>query len=135
MMVLKLDICWRRHAVAMVSWRTVVLGPRVHMTSSCHVASMLTRHQAGGWTAGLVITVLAVILTDGIFTMDLHVLPERGRMGVGLVTTSHLAVVGFVRGVNVRMLLTITRVCKPTIAAVKLTFERFLTWKKEDKTD
>ena len=125
-MVLKLDIGWRRHAV--VSWRTVVLGPRVHVASS-HVASMLAL-EAGGRTAGLVITVLAVKLANSILAVDLHVLPEGGRVGVGLVAAPHLAVVRLVRGVHVRVLLPITRVCKPTIAAVKLTLEWFLTWKK-----
>ena len=97
-MVLKLDIGRRRHAV--VGWRTVVLGPRVHVAPR-HVSSMLSRHQAGGRTTGLVITVLAVKLTNSVLAVDLHVLPEGGRMGVGLVAASHLAVVRLVRRVHV----------------------------------
>ena len=53
--------------------------------------------------------------------------PERGRMGVGLVAAAHLAVVRLVAGVHVGVLLSITGVGKPSVAAIKLTFERFLT--------
>ena len=87
----------------------------------------LTRHQAGAGAGRLVFALLAVEVTDGVLAVDLHVFPERGRMGVGLVAASHLAVVGFVTGVDVRVLLSITGVGKPAVAPVKLTFEWFLT--------
>ena len=48
-------------------------------------------------------------------------------MGVGLVAAAHLAVVRFVAGVHMRVLLSITGVGKPSVAAVELTFEWFLT--------
>ena len=53
--------------------------------------------------------------------------PERGRMCVGLVAASDFAVVGLVAGVDVRVLLSITGVGEPSVAAIKLTFEWFLT--------
>ena len=56
-----------------------------------------------------------------------YMFPERGRMCVGLVAASHLAVVRLVAGVDVRVLLSITGVGKPSVAAIKLTFEWFLT--------
>ena len=87
----------------------------------------LARHQAGAGTAGLVLALLAVEVTDGVLAVDLHVFPERGRMGVGLVAAAHLAVVRFVAGVHMRVLLSITGVGKPSVAAVELTFEWFLT--------
>ena len=100
-----------------------LLGTTVPVT---HVVS-LARHQAGARAGGLVFALLAVEVTDGVLAVDLHVFPERGRMGVGLVAASHLAVVGFVTGVDVRVLLSITGVGKSSVAAIELTFEWFLT--------
>ena len=57
-------------------------------------------------------------------------LPEAGRVGVGLVASPHLAVVRLVRGMDVRVLLSVARVGKASITSVKLALERFLTWKK-----
>ena len=48
-------------------------------------------------------------------------------MGVGLVAAAHLAVVGFVAGVDVRVLFSIAGVGEATIAAVELALERLLT--------
>ena len=53
--------------------------------------------------------------------------PERGRMCVGLVASPDFAVVRLVAGVDMRVLLSITGVGKPSVAAIKLTFEWFLT--------
>ena len=87
----------------------------------------LTRHQAGAGTGRLVFALLAVEVTDGVLAVDLHVFPERGRMCVGLVAASDFAVVRLVAGVDVRVLLSITGVGEPSVAAIKLTFEWFLT--------
>ena len=66
-------------------------------------------------------------MTNCIFSVNFHVFPKRGRMGVGFVTASHFAVVGLVAGVHVRVLLAITRVRESSVAPVKLAFKRFLT--------
>ena len=87
----------------------------------------VTRHQAGAGTGRLVFALLAVEVTDGVLAVDLHVFPERGGMGVGLVTAPDLAVVRLVAGVDVRVLLSITGVGEPPVAAIKFTFEWFLT--------
>ena len=76
--------------------RRCLLGTTVPVT---HVVS-LARHQAGARAGGLVFALLAVEVTDGVLAVDLHVFPERGRMCVGLVAASDLAVVGLVTGVD-----------------------------------
>ena len=48
-------------------------------------------------------------------------------MGVRLVAAPDLAIVGLVGGVDVTVLLAIAGVGKSSIAALKITFERFLT--------
>ena len=88
---------------------------------------VVPRHQARAGAGGLVFTLLAVKLTDGVLAVDLHVFPERGRMGVGLVAASDLTVVWLVTGVDMGVFLSITGVGEPPVAAVKLTFEWFLT--------
>ena len=111
------------HPRVWVVARRGLLGTTVPVS---HVMS-LPRHQAGAGTGGLVFALLAVEVTDGVLAVDLHVFPERGRMGVGLVAASHLAVVRLVAGVHVGVLLSITGVGEPPVAAVKFTFEWFLT--------
>lgn len=59
--------------------------------------------------------------------MQFHVFAQGARMRVTFFTASDLARVGFIAGVNVRMLLPVTAVCKSPIAALKFTFKRFLT--------
>ena len=93
---------------------------------------VVPRHQARAGAGGLVFTLLAVELTDGVLAVDLHVFPERGGMSVGLVTPPDLAVVRLVAGVDVRVLLSITGVGEPSVAPVKFTFEGFLTWNKKE---
>ena len=65
----------------------------------CHVLGV-SGHQARARAGRLVFALLAVEVTDGVLAVDLHVFPERGRMCVGLVAASHLAVVGLVTGVD-----------------------------------
>ena len=48
-------------------------------------------------------------------------------MGVGLVAAPHLAVVGLVAGVDVRVLLAVAGVGEATVATVELALEGFLT--------
>ena len=62
-------------------------------------------------------------------------------MSVGLVAAADFAVVRFVRSVDVRMLFPVGRVGEPTIASVKLAFERLLAYggggerKKRERLD
>lgn len=50
-------------------------------------------------------------------------------MCVGLVT--HFAQIGLVRCVNVHVLLSVTAVCKPSVAALELTLEGLFSWRVE----
>lgn len=54
-------------------------------------------------------------------------LPQGGRVSVGLVAAFHLAVVRLVGGVNVRMLFPIATVSESSIATVKFTLEGFFS--------
>ena len=145
MMILKLDP-W------MTSWSLMtpevgprVAGPRLRMsrTSSGRKSrtgsyGQLTLAVAWAGTAGGLLTVAVLAVPgapDGVLAMNLHVLPEAGRVGVGLVASPHLAVVRLVRGVHVRVLLSVARVGKASITSVKLALERFLTWKKGNKLE
>ena len=74
-----------------------------------------------------VVAVEAVQAGNGVLAVDLEVFPEGGGMCVGLVAASHLAVVRLVAGVDMRVLLSITGVGEPSVAAIELTFEWFLT--------
>lgn len=62
--------------------------------------------------------------------VHLHVLPQRARVCVGLVTASDFAVVRLVAGVDVRVLLPVAAVGEFSVTAFKLALERFLSWKK-----
>lgn len=55
----------------------------------------------------------------------LHVFSEGTGVCVGLV--AHFAEIGLVRRVDVHVFLAITAVCKPPVAAIKLTLKRLLT--------
>ena len=106
-----------------------VAGPRLRMSRTSS-SGQLTLAVAGAGTAGglLAVAVLAIAGTpDGVLAVHLHVLPQAGRVGVGLVAAPHLAVVRLVAGVDVRVLLSITGVGEPPVAAIKFTFEWFLT--------
>ena len=59
-----------------------------------------------------------------------HVLPQRARVRVGLVAAAHFAVVRLVAGVHVRVLLPVAAVGEFPVTAVKLTLERFLSWRR-----
>lgn len=56
--------------------------------------------------------------------VDLHVFPQRAGVGVGLITTSNLAIVGFVAGVHMGMFLSVAAVGELPVATIKFTFER-----------
>lgn len=75
-------------------------------------------------TWGTRVTALGVM---GLVAVQLHVLAQGARVGVALVAAPHLAHVGFVAGVHVRMFLSVAAVRKPPVAALELTFKRFLT--------
>lgn len=62
--------------------------------------------------------------------VNLHVLPQRARVGVGFVTASDLAVVGLVAGVDMGMFLSVTAVGKLPVTAIKFTFERLFSCNK-----
>lgn len=59
--------------------------------------------------------------------MHLHVFPQGAGMCVRLITASHFAVVGLIAGVDVGVLFPVATVGEASVAAVKLTFEGFLT--------
>lgn len=59
--------------------------------------------------------------------VKLHVLPQRARVGVALVTAPDLAHVGFITGVDVGVLLPVAAVRESPVAALKLAFKRFFT--------
>ena len=48
-------------------------------------------------------------------------------MGVGLLAALNFAVVGLVRGVDVRVLLPVARVGEPAVTALELALERLFT--------
>lgn len=62
--------------------------------------------------------------------VNLHVLSQRARVGIGFVTASDLAVVGLVAGVDMGMFLSITAVGKLPVTAIKFTFERLFPCNK-----
>ena len=62
--------------------------------------------------------------------MDLEMLPEAARVGVGLITAPDPARVGFVRGVDMHVLLPIRGVGEPPITALNLTLEGFFSCKQ-----
>ena len=57
----------------------------------------------------------------------LHVFPETGRVGVGLVAPSDFAIVRLVRRVDVAVLLPVARVGETSVATVEIALERLLT--------
>ena len=64
--------------------------------------------------------------------MHLEMLPEAGGVGVGLVTTPHSAVVRFVRGVDMHVLLAIAGVGESSVATLHLTFKRLFSWNRRN---
>ncbi len=57
----------------------------------------------------------------------LHVLPEAGRVRVGLVAPPDPAVVRLVRRVDMTVLLAVARVGKAPVTTIELALERLLT--------
>ena len=66
----------------------------------------------------------------GRLAVDFHVLPQGAGVCVCLVTAPYFAVVRLVTRVDVGVLLPVTTVGKFPVTTVKLTFERFLPWKR-----
>lgn len=64
--------------------------------------------------------------------MNLHVLPQRAGVSVGLVTASDLAVVRLVARVDMGMFLPIAAVGKFPVTAIKFTFERLFPCNKTE---
>lgn len=62
-----------------------------------------------------------------------HVLPQRARVRVGLVTAADFAVVRLVAGVHVRVLLPVAAVGEFSVAAVEFALERFFSFLKKKK--
>lgn len=60
--------------------------------------------------------------------VHLHVLPEAGGVGVGLVATRYPTVVGLVGGVDVRVFLSVRRVGESPVTAFVLALEGFFSW-------
>lgn len=65
------------------------------------------------------------------FAVHFHVFSQGAGVGVGLVTASHFAVVGFVAGVDVRVLLPVTAVGEASVAALEFAFERLLPCRRQ----
>lgn len=63
--------------------------------------------------------------------MNFHVLSQRAGMRVALVTPAHLAHIRLVARVHVRMFLAVAAVGETPLAALELTSERFLAWRRE----
>lgn len=60
--------------------------------------------------------------------MHFHVLSKRRRMRIGLVAAVYATIVRLVRRVHMHVLLSVRAVREPSLAAVKLALERFLTF-------
>ena len=142
-MVLKLDMLGpRAHSVvpSVAEVRLRHLGaasvPRhgPGLASEAGVGPGLLLAVAGAGAAGglLAVTVLAVpdAAPHRLLPVHLHVLPQAGGVGVGLVAAPDLAVVRLVRGVHVGVLLSVAGVSKPPVTPIKLALEWFLTWNK-----
>ena len=72
---------------------------------------------------------VAVVHCQCILAVDLQVLSQRGRVGVGLVAPPHPARVRLVCGVDVHVLLPVAGVGEASVAALNFALKRFLTWK------
>ena len=78
------------------------------------------------------IVAVETVQTECFLAMDLEMFPQGGGVGVGLVATSHPAVVRLVRGVDMHVLLPVARVGEPSVTALNLALEWFLTWNKRN---
>lgn len=84
--------------------------------------SRLNLHGGGGGVG-----VVAVVgRGHALLPVYLKVLPERGRMGVGFITSPDITVVRFVGCMNVHVLLSITGVGEPAVTSLDLALKRFL---------
>ena len=66
--------------------------------------------------------------SESLLAVNLEMFPQRGGVSVGLVAAPHPTVVGLVSGVDMHVLLPIAGVGEPSVTALYLALERFLTW-------
>ena len=90
------------------------------------------RRLATAWRHSSRIITVVIIHGQSILAMDLEVFSQWRGMGVGLVTTPNSAVVGFVSGVNMHVLFSVTGIGKSSVASFNFTLKWFLTYKKEN---
>ena len=64
--------------------------------------------------------------------VNLLMFPQRGGMSVGLVAAPDSAVVRLVSGVDMHVLLPVAGVGEPSVTALYLALEWFLTWNKRN---
>ena len=64
--------------------------------------------------------------------MDLKMLPEAAGVGVGLITAPDSARVGFVRGVDMHVLLSVRGIGEPSVTTLNLALEWFLSCKLKE---
>ena len=86
--------------------------------------------EGGGHRPGVVAVVVGE--GEGLGAVDLEMLPEAAGVGVALVAAADVAVVRLVRGVDMHVLLTVTRVGEPSVTTLNLALERFLTCKLKE---
>lgn len=75
-------------------------------------------------TVGIISQAIVLVGEAGTY---LHVFPQRAGVSVRFV--AHLAQVGFIRSVNMHVLLSVTAVRESPVTTFKFTLERLLPWK------
>ena len=105
-----------------------MVGRRRRMRGKMGRRLVSWRSRCGERARGRTWTVITKLGRGGLHLVALEMLPQGGRVGVGLVAPSHIAVVRLVRGVDVHMLLPITGVGEPSVTSFHLAFKRFLSW-------
>ena len=73
------------------------------------------------------VVAVEAVHSDGVLAVDLEMFPERGGVGVGLVTAPDGAVVRLVGGVHVHVLLPVAGVGEPPVTTSNLALKRLLT--------
>ena len=73
----------------------------IPVTHVLRLEGRVARHEARSRGGGFVVAILAVKMTNCIFSVNFHVFSKRGRMGVGFVAASYFAVVRLITGVDV----------------------------------
>lgn len=105
------------------------LGTTARVGVSTAVVVLVTLRGARGLTLVVAVEARAVgsRRVGRRLTMDLHVFPQRARVGVALVTAADLAVVRLVARVHVTVLLPVRAVSEATVASLKFTFKWLLS--------